>query len=145
MGTTVAAKKNTGQKTEGSLNVVVLRTQIVGNPSLSELLGQTRCATMEAYAHSPLPFASVREALGLVNDTALFRVMFELSNKGRSRRVCLNLTRVPKCDLMLSFTETGKSFFAAFHYKLDLFEAAAVKRMAGHFQELLTAAPRCNR
>jgi len=43
---------------------------------------------------------------------------------------------------MLSFTETGKSFFAAFHYKLDLFEAAAVKRMAGHFQELLTAALR---
>ncbi len=142
VGTTVAAKKNTGQKIEGSLNVVVLRTQIAGNPSLSELLGQTRCTTMEAYAHSPLPFASVLEALGLVNDTALFRVMFELSNKGRSRRVYLNLTRVQKCDLMLSFTETGKSFFAAFHYKLDLFEAAAVKRMAGHFQELLTAALR---
>ncbi len=132
------------------VNTLVLRADLSGEPTFRELLMRVRELTLAAYAHQDLPFDHVLEALHPERDTSynpLFQVMFILQNApvkalnlpDGSLTVLEPETGTATFDLTLSMVERGDGLEAAVEYSTDLFEAATIRRMLGHFQNLLAA------
>ncbi|WP_390625552.1 MULTISPECIES: non-ribosomal peptide synthetase [Calothrix] len=130
------------------VNILVLRTDVSGNPTFWELLQRVRQVAIEAYAHQDVPFEQVVEALQPernLNYSPLFQVMFVLLNTppGKLELPGLSLTQLEienptaKFDITLLMTETEQGLTASLEYNSDLFEPATITRMAGHFQTLL--------
>ncbi len=129
------------------VNTLVLRTSLEGNPTFRELLHRVRETTLEAYGHQELPFEKIVEELQPVRNLSyspIFQVMFILqppSAPAPFERI--KITPMPihngtaKFDLLLNMANLPEGFAGAFEYGTDLFEAATIKRMAGHFQRLL--------
>jgi amino acid adenylation domain-containing protein len=129
------------------VNTLVLRSNLAGNPSFQELLQRVRRVALGAYAHQDLPFEQLVEALQPERDasyTPLFQIAFILRN-------ALHLEEIPSLtlsplnvesetaqfDLSLVVERTERGLIAAFEYNTDLFDAARIARMLGHFQHLL--------
>ncbi|MHC5744030.1 MAG: non-ribosomal peptide synthetase [Nostoc sp.] len=131
------------------LNTLVMRTNLAGNPSFSELLGRVREMAMDAYSHQNLPFEMLVEALQPERDlshTPLFQVMFVLQNAPISQQLELTgLTVSPlvvkstttKFDLTLAMENTATGLVGVWEYNTDLFDASTIERMTGHFLTLL--------
>jgi amino acid adenylation domain-containing protein/non-ribosomal peptide synthase protein (TIGR01720 family) len=139
-------------ETEGLIgffvNTLVLRTDLRGNPSFRELLGRVREVCLGAYAHQDLPFEQLVEELQPVRDlsrTPLVQVMFVLQNASLPALEFPGFTLTPvevdrgaaHFDLTLSLLDTEQGVRGWFNYNLDLFDAATIARMAGHWQTLL--------
>ncbi|NBD32275.1 MAG: amino acid adenylation domain-containing protein [Cyanobacteria bacterium] len=130
------------------VNTLVLRTDLSGNPSFLQLLEQVRSITLDAYAHQDLPFEKLVEELSperSLSYNPLFQVMFDLQNASGQAGQLLGLTQTPvqleveaaKFDLTLSVIEKDGVFVGSWKYNTDLFDAATITRMTGHFQTLL--------
>jgi amino acid adenylation domain-containing protein len=130
------------------VNTLALRTDLSGNPSVRELIRRVRDVCVGAYAHQDLPFEVLVEALRperVLSHTPLFQVLFALQNAPMPALELAGLTLTPeagatdtaKFDLALDLTETPAGLSGYLEYSTDLFEAATVARMAGHFQTLL--------
>ena len=130
------------------VNTLVLRANLSDNPSFRELLTRVKEAALGAYAHQDLPFEKLVEELNPernLSHTPLFQVMFAFQNVPGSALQLPDLTVNPvevnsataRFDLTLSMMETTDSLTASFEYNTDLFDAATINRMAGHFQTLL--------
>lgn len=132
-------------------NMLVLRSDLSGDPSFRELLRRVRRTATEAYAHQELPFEALVQALRPERDPSrhpLFQVMFVLqAGRGDLRRSVQGLTFQPlksgtgssKFDLQLSISKKSAGYRAALGYDLDLFEAAVIERLLDHFQVSLAA------
>ena len=133
------------------VNTLVYRTQLVNNPTFTDLLAQVKQTTQEAYAHQDLAFAAVVAAVQPARDfsySPLVQVMFAFQNIPTIRNLAiaglrLNKLDLPldlaKYDLSLEVREAGQSLLGTFEYNTSLFEAATIQRMVGHFQTLLQA------
>jgi amino acid adenylation domain-containing protein len=132
------------------LNVVVLRTDLSGDPSFRELLRRVRTMALRAYAHQELPFERLVEELRparLPGRQPLIQVMFTLLNDPTKGMALPGLKVAPiavDCgaahyDLTLTMTRTEAGLDGAFEYDSDLFDAATIDRMIGHFKVLLGA------
>jgi amino acid adenylation domain-containing protein len=132
------------------VNTLVIRTDVSDNPSFTQLLTRIKEKTLQAYVNQDLPFEKLVEELQPERNLSyspLFQVMFVLQNApiGNLELPNLSLTSLSlenvrtKFDLTLSMTETEKGLQSTWEYKTDLFEAATITRMAGHFQTLLEA------
>ncbi|MEW6367291.1 MAG: non-ribosomal peptide synthase/polyketide synthase [Acidobacteriota bacterium] len=130
------------------VNTLVFRADVSGDPTFTELLARVRETTMEGYAHQDVPFEKLVEELHPERDLShppLFQVMFIMQNVPRTSIALSGLTLDPleidneasKFDLTLSVTESEQGLFASYEYNTDLFDAAAIERMAGHFRVLL--------
>ena len=130
------------------VNTLLLRTDLSGNPSFQELLGRVRSITLEAYSHQDLPFEKLVEELNperSLSYNPLFQVMFVLQNAPGKASQLLGLTETPlqletetaKFDLSLSLAEKDEELVGSWNYNTDLFDAATIERMMGHFQTLL--------
>ena len=130
------------------VNILVLRTDVSGNPSFWELLQRVRQTAMKAYSHQDVPFEKVVEALQPERNLSyspLFQVMFILQNTppGKLELPGLSLTRLEienstaKYDLTLSITESDQGLSGSLEYNSYLFEQATITRMIGHFVTLL--------
>jgi amino acid adenylation domain-containing protein len=130
------------------VNTLALRTNLSGNPRFSELLGRVRQVTLEAYSHQDLPFEKLLEVLRptrQLNQHPLLQVLFVLHNTPRQVPALPDVTvtfddidpETSKFDLTLNLVETPEGLQGWFEYSTDLFEAATIARMAGHFQTLL--------
>ncbi|HEX2569781.1 MAG TPA: non-ribosomal peptide synthase/polyketide synthase [Polyangia bacterium] len=150
VGTPIAGR--TRIETEGLIgcfiNTLALRTDLDGQPTFRELLGRVREVTLGAYAHQDVPFEKLVEVLGVERDLSrspVFQVMFALQNLPLSEAGLpgLKLTPLPydggiaKFDLSLTLQPGGEGLLGGFEYNTDLFEAATIERLAGHFQVLL--------
>ncbi|ARV60175.1 non-ribosomal peptide synthetase [Nostocales cyanobacterium HT-58-2] len=130
------------------VNTLVLRTNLSSNPTFRELLTRVKKTALEAYTHQDLPFDQVVEALQPERDTSrtpLFQVMFTLQNDlqlpeipGLGLSVFKVETETAQFDLDLCVDITEQGMTASFEYNTDLFDAATIARMLGHFQNLLS-------
>ncbi|HEY9633551.1 MAG TPA: amino acid adenylation domain-containing protein [Coleofasciculaceae cyanobacterium] len=141
------------------VNSLVLRTDLSGNPTFRDVLSRVREVALGAYAHQDLPFEKLVEELHPernLNQNPLFQVVFALQNAPVVALELPGLTLSP-----LHFVDTGTTRFdLEFHlweqrhsnglgldssdgisgfvvYSTDLFDAATINRMLGHFQTLL--------
>ncbi|MEI7997190.1 MAG: condensation domain-containing protein [Methylococcaceae bacterium] len=129
-------------------NPLVLRTDLSYNPSFRELLTQVREVTLGAYANKNVPFEKLVEALNLQSNSSrnpLFQVMFLLQNtpdekiqlnEASAKNLQIN-PGTTKFDLTLELTKTPDGLAGRVEYATDLFEAATIDRLIGHYQTLL--------
>ncbi|RKH40633.1 non-ribosomal peptide synthetase, partial [Corallococcus sp. AB050B] len=152
VGTPIAGR--TQAETEGLIgffvNTLVLRAQMNPRATFRELLTQVRGTTFAAFEHQHLPFEKLVEAVQPARDLSrspLFQAMFVLQNTPNEalRLPGLSFQALPleahfaKFDLSLGLREGRDGFVGTMEYATDLFDAATVQRMAGHFGVLLEA------
>jgi amino acid adenylation domain-containing protein len=129
-------------------NTLILRTDCSGDPSFRELLGRVRETALGAYAHQEVPFERVVEELHperRLQYHPLFQVMFNFRDfpVGAPEVAGLRLQDVDierdasLVDLSLSLGRGAEGFHCRIFYNSDLFDAATVERLAGHYQVLL--------
>ena len=128
--------------------MLVLRTDMSGNPSFRELLKRVREVALGAYAHQDVPFEKLVEALQpdrkLNNAPPLFQVLFVLQNAPMPPlelpRLTLNFldieTEVSRFDLALFLTETEQGILGTWQYNCDLFDPYTITQLSGHLQTL---------
>lgn len=132
------------------VNSLALRTDLSDNPTVEELLERVRQVTLGAYENQDLPFEKLVEELQPDRDAyhnPLFQVSFTLHNAPRKQFELSGLTmtalEVERCrtllDLRLDMTETDQGLVGCWEYSTDLFDAARIRRLSGHFQTLLQA------
>ena len=130
------------------LNTLVLRTDLSGQPSFRELVSRVREVVLGAFAHQDLPFEMLVEELQPERDlshTPLFQVGFTLQTAASESIDLPGLSLEPveidsgsaKYDITLLMAEGPDGLKGNFEYNTDLFDAATIQRMAGHFLTLL--------
>ncbi|HEY9422527.1 MAG TPA: condensation domain-containing protein, partial [Thermoanaerobaculia bacterium] len=142
-------------ETEGLIgffvNTLVLRNDLAGEPAFRELVGRTREMSLEAFAHPDLPFERLVEEVQPGRDlahTPVFQVVFAFQSIPVDTRAGSGPAMEPVpveagkalFDLTLTLEEVNGRVAGFFEYNTDLFDAARMRRMAAHFETLLTAA-----
>ncbi len=132
------------------INLLVLRTDLSGNPSFRALLGRVREVALGAYAHQDLPFAKLVEVLRpdrRSSTTPLFQVLFVLQNTPipalKLSDLTINVldidTGKAKFDLALFMEETEQGLIGRWKYNAEIFPAGAIARLSHHFETLLSS------
>jgi len=139
------------------LNVVVLRTDLSGNPSFRELLARVRTTAVEAYDHQEVPFEELVRELAPDRDLTrhpLFQVMLVFNEAHASDLdpvalwSGLEVERIPldegpaKFELSLVVSERDGDLSVLMEYASDLFDRATVARMLEQLEVLVSAAMR---
>lgn len=130
------------------LNMLVLRTDLSENPSFEEVLKRVGEVALGAYAHQDLPFEKLVEQLNPERNMSynpLFQVLFTLQSNppltfdlpGLHLQLVEAKTETAKFDLSLILKDTEQGLIGTWEYSTELFEAATISRMTGHFQTLL--------
>ena len=137
------------------VNMLVLRSDVSGNPTFEELLGRVRETALQAYAHQDLPFEKLVEELEPQRDLSknpLFQVTFSLRGELLESLDLegVEVSRVPVSaplthfDLDCHVVESGDGLRVEFDYNVALFDAATVERMMDayvHVLEAVSSAP----
>jgi amino acid adenylation domain-containing protein len=149
-GTPVANR--TRPELEGLLgffvNTLVLRNRIDPAQSFRAALREATARMARDYDHQGVPFDLLVETLNPERSAAhppLCQVMFALQNapSGTMRLPGVELSSIvlsqhtAKFDLTLSLVEKDGGMTASWEYSTDLFDAATIERMAGHYATLL--------
>ncbi|HEY6392955.1 MAG TPA: amino acid adenylation domain-containing protein, partial [Bryobacteraceae bacterium] len=147
------------------VNPVALRTNIDPAQTFEALLDCVKQTALEAFEHQDYPFGALVERLASARNsdaTPVFQTMFvyhgasaenpalpafALGIPGAQGRLgALELESVSvegghaQFDLTLSVADMKNDIDLAFDYDTDIFDAATVDRMLGHFANLLEAA-----
>jgi aspartate racemase len=129
------------------VNMLVLRTDLSGNPTFRELLGRVRETVLEAYAHQDLPFEKLVEELKIGRNQVkapLLQVVFSHQTLPPEVPKFENLSVEPlnvelgaaKFDWMMLMIEQGEEIIGSLEYRLDLFDAETIERLLRHFENL---------
>jgi len=141
------------------VNPVVIRADVEGNPTFTEFLARVGSRVRDALRHADFPFPLLVQRLRPDRDPSrspIFDVMFNYLRLGqfglqgknsRASSVGSSLVLDPislpqqegQFDLSLDVVDTDESFICSLKYRTDLFERATIERMAGHYEQLLTA------
>ncbi|ARU63613.1 hypothetical protein CBW65_23305 [Tumebacillus avium] len=133
------------------VNTLVMRTNLNdGDLTFQELLLRVRDTSLDAFANQDVPFEMLLDELQPernMSQTPLFQVMFALQNApfdlhmpGLETELLEGDSATAKFDLTLQATETGRGIELKLEYNTDLYEAATIDRMLGHYATLLQAA-----
>ncbi len=147
------------------VNLVVLRTELAGDPSFRRLVARVRETTLGALTHREVPLSALLRMLGVQRDPArnpLVQIEFSLFTPDRNPAVygyglgsgpleelrlgglVVNTLDVDypisRFDLALFLWDLPDRIAGAFEYATDLFEPATIAAIARDFQELLRAA-----
>jgi amino acid adenylation domain-containing protein len=151
VGTDVANRNHI--ETEGLIgffaNQLVLRTDLSGDPSFSEILARVREVALGAYAHQDLPFDKVVEALKPERDLSrnpLFQVMFGFRNAPMSSLSLPDLSLIAfpledgtaVFDLSFYLTDTPQGLAGLLRFNTDIFDTATITRMWQRYETLLS-------
>ncbi|PYP88322.1 MAG: hypothetical protein DMF61_06950 [Blastocatellia bacterium AA13] len=130
------------------INMLVLRGDLSGGPSFSELLGQAGRTTLEAYQHQDVPFEALVQELQPERDLArqpIFQVSFSFENVPQEELSLGTLAIEPlgfdpgttRFEIELHAHERAGQITIALLYNIDLFDDATSSRFLRHFQNLL--------
>jgi len=152
VGTPVAGR--TRAEIEGLVgcfvNTLVLRVGVRGDEPFRGLLKRVRETCLGAYAHQEVPFEQVVEEVRperSLSHAPLFQVMFAFDNTPSAAAELPGLrlaaieadSQTSKFDLILRLDDRGDELSGSLGYSVDLFDAATVERMVGHFRRLIEA------
>ncbi|MBE7122189.1 non-ribosomal peptide synthetase [Bacillus cereus] len=130
------------------VNTLLIRTNLNGNPTFKEFLNQVRDVCLEAYSNQDVPFEKVVEELNPerhVRQSTFFEVMFIHQNmpvkyidlpKLKVESIDIG-KEVTKFDLTMITQEEEGFIVGEIVYDCELFDTYMIKRMAGHYQQLL--------
>jgi len=151
IGSPIAGRNR--RETEGLIgffvNMLVLRTDLSGNPSFRDLVRRVRRVALDAYEHQDLPFERLVEELRperSLSHTPLFQVIFDLHNSDQHmlelegldvREVTLHDNETSKVDLSLVMEDTPEGLMCAVVYSPDLFQAETIRRLVANFRTLI--------
>ena len=132
------------------VNILLLRTNLKGNPSFRELLARVRKVTLEAYAHQDIPFDLLAEELQPERDLSRsiwFQVFFGLHNFPEKEWELAKIAVTPfnieksasRYDMSLDLFENSAELIGKWEYNTNLFDEATIERMIGNFKTLLEA------
>jgi amino acid adenylation domain-containing protein len=130
------------------VNMLVMRTDLSGDPGFAELVERVRRDTLDAWANQDVPFERLVAELNPpreIGRNPLFQVSFAVQNWGETPLALAGVQAesVPiqslqaKFDLSVSVTEAADRLEVQFGYNRDLFDHATIERMARHFRILL--------
>ena len=130
------------------VNPLVLRADLSGDPSFSQLLGRVREVTLDAYTHQDVPFDKIVEELRpdrTAAHTPLFQVNFSLDNTPHETIELPGLTFAPfpvghestRFSLLMALDDTDAGLGATLEYDKRLFDADTIARLVEHYQLLL--------
>jgi len=131
-------------------NAIVLRTDLSGDPTFSEVLRRVRQVTLDAYRNQDLPIDEVLQVLQVprgLDRNAFFQVMFLLQNAASKAPALAGLSAqfvdvdpgIARADVLLELIDVDECLCGWFEYSTDLFEATTIARMAAHLRTLLEA------
>jgi amino acid adenylation domain-containing protein/non-ribosomal peptide synthase protein (TIGR01720 family) len=129
------------------VNILLIRADLSGTPTLREVLRQVRATAVEAYAHQDLPFELVVEALHPKRDLGrnpLFQVIFQLHERpaaGAKSADAPSLVEVEsatvKFDLRVDiFRSSAGDAQCVIEYSTDLFTAERVSGIGQHLRQV---------
>lgn len=156
-----------GKETENLLgmlvNMVGLRLRLGERITFHDLLAQTRDVVLEALTHGDAPFEDVVRELGLPRDPSrnpLVQTCFSFhdapvptfdwpgvrgtltEHNNGSAKFDLNIVVIPRAEQLRRTGDPGEREKLAlmWEFNTDLIPEDAARRMAGHYQQLLSAA-----
>lgn len=128
-------------------HTVLIRTEIERDATFRELLGRMRDLWQRDCEYQNMPFDRLVGELQLGRDLSrnpLFQILVSYTPAMSAARIgweVMNLEvdgGAAKVDLQLQlYDRAPDGIFARFLYNTDIFDAATIGRMAGHFQTLL--------
>jgi amino acid adenylation domain-containing protein len=127
-------------------NMLVLRTDLSGNPRVRELLSRVRDVALGAYANQELPVVDlVAPGMGRRQWFRVLPAVFIFQNVPQSIPALSGLevhridtdTGAAGTDICLDLIESPDGLTAKWKYNCDLFEDSTIARMATHFEVLL--------
>ncbi|KMN22091.1 non-ribosomal peptide synthase/polyketide synthase [Pseudomonas helleri] len=134
------------------INTQVLRSEIDGQQTFASLLQQVKRNALWAQAHQDLPFEQLVDALQpqrSLSHSPLFQVLFnhqrQIGESVERQLPGLSIERMDwqqhtaQFDLALDTEEQGERLHASLTYACDVFDAATIERLAGHWLNLLRA------
>jgi amino acid adenylation domain-containing protein/non-ribosomal peptide synthase protein (TIGR01720 family) len=134
------------------VNVLVMRSDLSGSPTLREVLQRVKAMALDAYAHQDLPFETLVEALHPKRDLArnpLFQVIFQLHENPVGPRPdagALTLLEVDratvKFDLRIDFFKETDGLRGVIEYSTDPFTTERIERFGGHLRTVYEAMAR---
>ncbi|MFI0724308.1 condensation domain-containing protein, partial [Streptomyces sp. NPDC021224] len=128
---------------------MVLRCDLSGDPSFTDLVRATRRSVLSALSHPDVPFERLVGALGTERDlsrTPIFQAMFALHTYGDVADPLPGLSTGPfplgwhpaRCDLSLDLREQPDgSLLAYLIHSADLFDGTTAERMGARYRQLL--------
>lgn len=130
------------------VNQLVLRTNLSGDLTFSELLRRIQHVALDAYAHQDLPFEKLVEVLNPRRNLGwapMFQIKIILQNApqwiGEVSGLAVSAIRMDRTtaqlDLLLDVLETSEGLNCLFEYNTDLFEVATIARYAEHIATVL--------
>jgi amino acid adenylation domain-containing protein len=132
------------------LNMVVQRTDAAGDPTLRELLGRVSAGFLGSLRYQEVPFEKVVEAVHPERDLSrapIFQVQFSLQNTPSEPLVLPGVTlallevhnRTTKFDFTVFLFDNPEGLKTTLEYNADLFDAATIGRLLGHWDTLLAS------
>ncbi|UQX11763.1 non-ribosomal peptide synthetase [Candidatus Mycobacterium methanotrophicum] len=137
------------------INILVLRNDLHGNPTLREVLGRARETALAAYAHQDLPFDRVVDAVSPVRTLSrnpLFQVVVHVrdylpaagvidsSPAGQTTFTAVEPTfDVAHADLSVNFFATDAGYQGNILYRTELYRRTAIERLVGWLSQVVKA------
>jgi aspartate racemase len=130
-------------------HTVLIRSDIEADPTFQGLLSQVRDHSRRDCECQNMPFDRLVGELQPERDPSrnpLFQVLFSLTGSISPAQLGWETADLEvdsgtaKVDLQLQLHDKPEGIFVRFTYNTDMFDAARVRRMAGHFQTLLEGA-----
>ena len=132
------------------INILVLRTDLSGNPSLRQVVRRVRETVLDGFTHQDLPFQKLVEELVPGRDASrgpLVQVLFNFQSTPLGKTEFDGMSWAPleidqwaaQFDVSVTIDpEITRKIFVS--YNTDLYDAATITRILGHYERLLEAA-----
>ena len=134
------------------VDTVILRSDLSGDPSFSNVLVKVGVSIRQALRHWNVPFDSAIERKDfsrLLGRSSLFQVMLNWRPpEARTSLLCLDGLRIKSMEvdretsrlpLTFTLTDTGKEIMGHMEFSTDLWNPSTIGRMLNHYNTLLKA------
>lgn len=135
------------------VNMVVLRSDLSGDPTFNELLERTLDANLDLYEHQDAPFHMIVDQLQPIREPGrnpLFQVSMQvLGNANSGNNLELPGVRSEpivvapagsRFDMAIDFVESAGQFQAIVEYSADLYDGWRVQALLNHIESVVVAA-----